>query len=439
MMVCARRKIAGLMACALVLAVLLPGQAFAYFSYPAPGISVPGSVSLTSGETQSVTCAVSPMSEQQLPGCGMAECPQACDGLETPGGVVGGCMSADGWCTCAGIGYYTAYTNVTVSSSDPSVARASWAGGVLTISGYKTGSATLTVYASLSKHEPSEAVVYVNVVGGTPQADAGSVVPSDTPGGSSGGGSVSVVTPGGGAAAVVARGDTGSAASAGSAPAQVVERQAADGTRVVIVEATTAGAAVEQLERAADEGGDVTLWYGGSMDSPDISMEFVGSDLDASALAGFDPTARVSKKGEGSIAEALASAKRTVVVTFAKPGKLPATADVYVRSSLVFGDGDVVGLYRYSDDGTFTLVKDGVKVSDGYARLALDEAATYVLCDEDLTALGPGHVDASGVDATQVDTQAESGAPYLAVFIVAAVAVVAFAVAYALRKREGAE
>lgn len=425
------RRYPVLLVFALALALLAPGRAFAYFSYPAPSISLPGSVTLASGETASVTCAVSPMSEQQLPGCGMAECPQACDGLETPDGVVGGCMSADGWCTCAGTGYYTATTNVSVSSSDPSIVRASWAGGVLQVSGYKPGTATLSVYATLSKHDSSEAYVTVTVVessgGGGAAAGGGAADAGD--------GSV-VVTPGngGGAAAVVNHGGSGS----GNGAAQVVERQSSDGSRVVLVEATTADAAVEQLEQAVEKGGEVTLWNGGAVDSPDISLTLDASKIDASALKDFDPTARVSKKGEGALARLLGTAgARTIVVTFAQEGRFPAEADAYVRASLVFDDGDVVGLYRYdAQAGSFDLVKGDVEVSDGYARFALDEGATYVLADVDLTQLNPGGVDESGVDASKVNTQADSGVPYLAVAgIAVVVAVAAGCASYFARKR----
>ena len=179
----------------------VPGVAWAYFSKPAPSISVAGGVSVASGSSTTIACTVSPEAESQLPGCGMAECPQACDGLVKPGdSKPGGCLDANGWCTCAGTGYYTAYTSVQVSSSDPSVARASYASGVLSIVGYRPGTATISISASLSKHAPSAAsttvTVYDNAATPSNPSNSGGS-PSGSGSGAPSGGSVSVTAVGG--------------------------------------------------------------------------------------------------------------------------------------------------------------------------------------------------------------------------------------------------
>lgn len=99
----AARAFAVLCAAALALSLCFPTPALAYFSKPAVGVYFgSSSLSLTTGSSGTVSVSVDMWSEQQLPGCGMAECPQACGNLTTPDGVLGGCLSGDGWCQCSG-------------------------------------------------------------------------------------------------------------------------------------------------------------------------------------------------------------------------------------------------------------------------------------------------------------------------------------------------
>ena len=390
---------------------LAPGTAWAYFSYPAPSISVPELVELYSGDSQQVTCAVDPLSERQLPGCGMAECPQACDGLENPQtGVTGGCLNADGWCTCAGTMYSTVQTNVSVSSSNPSVARASWAGGVLSIKGYKAGSVTITVNAALAKHESASAQVHVEVVappaasqqeqgssdaGGTAAAsesgNAGASAAnagassttgtSTSTGGStknesksasgSGSGSGSKSSSGSGSNSTSGSGSNAVSASpvgqtanpvvsvegaedavagevGNEAVAEIVSRE---GERIITVRVGGADAS-EMLAKVAGTGGRVTFWSGGTADSPDVSLTLRGEDVSAGDVEGFDISLKASKKGSGDVAELLAGVERSVVVELGGAEKLPAEGEMYVRTSAVYGDGADVKLYRYSAGAT---------------------------------------------------------------------------------------
>ena len=144
---------------ALVVACLmlfLPAvSAYAYYSLPGVSISLSQSaVSVQGGQSQTISVAVSPLQESQLPGCGMAECPQAC-GPD--------CLDPNGWCVCAGTTYQTYYTQVSVSSSNNAVAQASYSAGTLSITGVAAGSATITISASLAKHVDSAAYVSVTV------------------------------------------------------------------------------------------------------------------------------------------------------------------------------------------------------------------------------------------------------------------------------------
>lgn len=127
--------------------------AFAYYALNPVGIDLSSiRTTVKVGETTTVACKLSPESEKQLPGCGMQECPQVCDGLTTPGGVVGGCQNEKGWCTCNGTTYRDYYAKVSISSSAPNVARGQYNNGVITISGKSAGTATLKIKVTLSKH-----------------------------------------------------------------------------------------------------------------------------------------------------------------------------------------------------------------------------------------------------------------------------------------------
>lgn len=458
----ARRMLArfAALAAALLLAcgLCFPAQAFAYFSKPAVGVYLgAGSVSLTAGQSTTVSVSVDMWSEQQLPGCGMAECPQACSGLVNPDtGVLGGCLNADGWCTCAGTTYSTYYTQLSVMSSNPSVARATVSGSSLSIQAYSAGSATLTVYSSLSKHQEGSASMTVNVSaassagsGGSAPTGSGSTSPGSGTGsaasGSAGAASGSGST--GGGVSVSAAGTSATAAAAAAVEAsggeerEVVEIEAEDGTKTLVVEAKDAKTAEESLREVAGTEGTVTFWSGGTLESPSISWTFNGVDLDPEGDLSFDPTVVVNSSGTGDVAALLGDVDDAIVMDFAFSGQLPAPAQVYVRASGVYDDGAVVDLYSYDPDAQcFQSEQEGIEVQDSYAVFTLEHCSVWALSQTDLSALEmPADAAADEVDASTVNVQADSGAPYLvAIGVVAAVVVVAVVVALAVRSRRKA-
>ena len=480
-----RAAITAALALATACALCFPAQAFAYFAKDPVGVYLgAGSLSLTSGQTGTVSVSVDMWSEQQLPGCGMAECPQACGNLTTPWGEVGGCLNAAGWCQCAGTSYITAYTTLSVSSSNPSVARATVSGGVLSVQAYSAGTCTLTVYSSLSKHREGSTTMTVNVSdpvsaapsgggasggsgsgggssgGGAPSGGGASggyyVAPSGNVGGGSGSGSDSG---GSGGVSVSAAGASATAAAAAAASSgggeqrTVVEMEAENGAKVIVVEATDTAAAAEELAKIKGTEGTCTFWSGGTLESPAISWTFKGADLSDEDDLNVDPAVSVTEKGSGDVAELLADVGKSIVMDFAHTGDLPGPAEVYVRTSGVYEDGAVLGLYRYDEDAKrFRLEQEGVEAKDGYAVFSIDHCSTWALSDEDLAALGlpedeadedgaAGADDAAGeVDASQVDVHAQDGAPYLiaGAAALAVAAAVAAGVLVARRRRAAA-
>lgn len=416
-------------------------QAYAYFSKPAVGVYIgASSLSLSAGGSQSVSVAVDMWSEQQLPGCGMSVCPQQCGGLVNPStGELGGCLSPDGWCQCTGTTYYTAYTQLSVSSSNPSVARGVVNGGVLTVYGYSEGSATITVHSSLSKHE--DGAGYMNVTVAAAPSSGGSAS-GGSGGGSAGTGSgLGSGSGGSGGVSVSNVGTSATAAAAASASEgqKVVEIEAEDGSKVIVVEATDAATAAEELAKIKGTEGTCTFWSGGTLDSPSISWTFKGADLAEDADLSIDPTVSVSKKGIGDVAALLADAGDAIVMDFAHTGALPAAAEVFVRASGVYEDGTKLGLYTYNEDAkAFELVEEGVEVSDGYAVFFMDHCSVWALSAEDLSALEMP-AGSESFDATTVNVQAADSTPYLVgagiVVVVIAAAVAGVVVA---RRRKAA-
>lgn len=479
------------LAVALVLAFSWPQSAWGYFAKPAPTISVAGSVAVSSGAETSISCAVSPTSEVQLPGCGMAECPQACDGLTNPStGVAGGCLNADGWCTCAGTMEQTAYTNVSVASSDPSICRASWAGGVLSVAGYREGSATLTIRATLSKHNEAVSYVTVNVSGGSSSVGSGSQEGGAASGSGSGAGSSSGASgsssgssssaPSSGSASA-SSGNGGSGGDKGTSSVEVVpagsgatayasaavssgeaqeteqdavEIKSPEGALMVVVEAGDASVAAAELQKVAGTDGTCTFWAGGTMDAPLVSWTFKGQDLDPAADLSFDPQVQVSRLGSGAVLDLMSTGTvtdRSLVLEFSHTGALPAPAEVYVRTSGSFEDGAALGLFLFDEEAQAFKAVEGagtgeggaVVASDGYAVFTLDHCSTWAVADWDLAALSmpeapaaAAEPQAAATDATQVNTQADSAAPFLAGVAVVLVLAGALGAAMALSKRK---
>lgn len=436
-------------------ATLAPAPALAYFSKPAPSIGFgSGAITLTQGQSGSVGLSISPMSEAQLPGCGMSICPQACNGMANPNtGVVGGCLDGNGWCTCGGTAYYTAYTSVSASSSNPYVARASAAGGALYITAVSPGTATITVYASLSKHEDAAASMTVNVVAPSTSGGDTSQGGSESSGGGqpSGGGaqaSGSGGTASGGVTVSSAGTDVTKAAkeAAGGEKKEVVEMQTDDGSKIIVAEAKDKDSAKTELSKVVGTDGTVTFWSGGTMDTPAFSWTFKGKDLSADADLAIDPRVDVSKKGTGDVAKLLKDVKKSVVMDFKHEGKLPAPAEVYARVSGVFEDGAKIKLFSWdAKAGTFKQEQQDIEVKDGYAVFTIDHCSTWALSDEDLSALEltpeeQAESKASGeeTDATKVDVHPANGTP-LVVAAVAVVAIVLAAVALVLRRKHMAK
>ena len=82
----------------------------------------------------------------------------------------------------------------------------------------------------------------------------------------------------------------------------------------------------------------------------------------------------------------MADVDKAIVMDFAHSGDLPAPAEVFVRASDVFSDGDELSLFTYNEDSQkFERVEDGVKVADGYATFTIDHCSVWAVSYTHLT------------------------------------------------------
>lgn len=386
----------------LVFVVCFPWQAYAY-SPEGPVVSLTSSVSLVAGEKQTVSCSVNPLSEKQLPGCGMADCPESCGEIVTPSGT-SSCKNSEGWCQCGGTTYYTAYTQVNVSSSNPSIARASWRDGSLTIVGHSGGTATITVSASLAKHNGGSASVTVRVSKPSPvpsgNDDSSKNISSSQGGGSnsssadskntepvvSGPIKVANLKSGiGGARAVVKASDA-----MNGTEQDVIELEAEDGSKVFVIKATEVASAESELRKIVGTNGSVTFWNGGTLEEPLITWTFYGKDLNYDSELNFNPEVLVYKAaGSGDLAALLAQVNNFIVMDFTHEGILPAPAEVNVLVRDFVDEVKSLHLYCYDETSQeFNLEKEDVVIEDNYAKYTIEHCSIWTLSSDDLTVLG---------------------------------------------------
>lgn len=405
---------------AVVLLGLFPGTALAVVNLGTVSVTMQGEVSLDSGTSVTVMAAPSPAYSDQLPNCMADFCPSGCEfGME--GGTGTACLDkGTGQCTCFGYGYSRYYPSCTASSSDPSVARASWGGDVLSIRGCRPGTATVTVYPvmRLFTSEPASIVVTVNEVASPSQDDGGD--PTDTPP-SGGGTSVSPATPsgeapsGGGVAArpcadssktvsvisSVRSSHPGGAQWQGGGTPDASRVAPTDDGGVASADDTfhvgDEGVSVPEL-LASVAGGDriLGLWGGDDPDAPQYVWQIPGARLSPDDDLDLDLTV-TDVTSDPELARILAGRKYSALHV-AHEGPLPGTMQLFWRTAASLPNDAVVDAYTFDPPtGTFTKVYSNLMTAEGYVCLNAAVGGTYVISpDSDLEALGPGGTPSRG-------------------------------------------
>jgi hypothetical protein len=138
------------------LAYLCEMESKAYFERGTVSVSLgQGSLTLEQGQSGTVSISFSPSTSSQLPGCGMAECPQSCGEKN--------CLDENGECKCGGLSYQTYYAYANVTSSNASIASATYQNGSLNIQANQVGTATITVTSYLRQFTSMTTTMTVTV------------------------------------------------------------------------------------------------------------------------------------------------------------------------------------------------------------------------------------------------------------------------------------
>ncbi len=411
----------------LVVALVMPSAAYAYYNFGTVSVSL-GAAALTvkANSTVSTSVMVSPSSDDQTLGCGMAKCPQVCS---TEGAIAAGynCFDVNGQCTCAGTAYSTYYPELSASSSNSGVATASVSGGTLTISGHSAGTATITVSASLRQWTSSETTVQVEVTADTTggsenssgsEGSQGAVSPSADVGGSD-----VALTSG----VAIPQEATVSDSRDDQLNEMTIETVA--GT-VYIVECNSFLNTADELRKIVGTNNQMVFWSGASSDQPVYSWTFTGDTLDAeSPYLTFDPTITISALGTGYVANIMQQARDGLVCDFAHSGELAGSASVYVRVSDTFADGTELGLFCFDEQqNQFVAVESGLKVAGGYASFEIDHCSTWALSTDDLTAYQVEEVNTPGAIAvSKQDSIGENAGLPVVPLVIAGIVIVVVA------------
>lgn len=457
---------------ALCMQVTMP--AFAYFQRGDVKIKAgKQSVSLEQGGSESVSVTLTPSSSQQLPGCGMAECPQSCGEKE--------CLDANGECTCNGTTYQTYYAYASASSSNTSVATAKYDNGTVSIKGVGPGTATITLTASLRQFTSTSTTIQVTVSaknnGGNSGNNGNSNTGNDNNGsqntgnnnngqnhnGSSSNTNNNTASNGNGnntsgvtAKAVDGNQNNNNTITANSTDT-TTDGQNTDGQNtdaqnpegqdgittinsdrgpITFVPITDGMQGKDQL--AAVMGQEAYVDFQKKDDAGTVlyAWEFYGKDLIAAEDMNYGiTTSTTAFEGceYGSSADSL-------YMAFAQEGGFPGKASIFVKVNDQFSDDKELNLYRYLANGNAEMVTEGLKIENGYVTMELDQGGNYILTTQKL--VEKNHVEDTGsatAETTSLDHSKKGVNPAVIVVIVIIVIVVIVAILLVLKKNKGTD
>lgn len=381
-------------------------NAWAYFDRgPVKVNAAQSNVSVAVGKSITVSVSTSPSSDKQLPGCGMAECPQSCGEKN--------CLNAYGECTCAGTTYKTYYTDVNVSLGNSSVAKASYSNGVLTIKGVSAGETDIKVTAMLRQYTSTSQTIHVAVTGNGAGQSIGKTSAANAPAT----GSVEVVNEESPADSVDSQMISDSQQDEVISDSQQDEdNYAVNSDKGLIHFVAIQDGAMGKADMAAVMGKNESVVFQKKDTSGTVlySWEFAGMDLQQPGDMDF------SIVMDNNLPDILKSQVKgeAMYIDFAHEGALPGKATVNVQVGDAFAEGAALTLYYYNEEtGQLEPVAEQLNIENGYVSFQIDHCSAYVLAAGDL---------------------AGAGFPWWGVAIIVVVAVVVIAIVMAARRRKTA-
>ena len=434
-----KRKICIAAAITMVWLLVTAVPSLAYFNRGAVQISLSQtSLSINQGESAAVSVTIDPIKEDQLPGCGMAECPQTCGSS--------GCLNENGECTCAGTNYKTYYSSVSAVSSNSSVAAASYANGTLTVKGVGSGTVVITVTGSMRQYTDASVTMNVTVKGSEKSSAAsakpvsgnnsGSAVPAE--------GIKTSDIKGAGAAALSEDSASAAAATTDAAAATTDEAAAADTGELRntkkglyrIVELTDKTDTAACFAQAAEEKSHI-VFQKKSGENVKWSWTFDAADLGSADVSSLKLGINASSECPENINDLITvSDGNAYYMQFEHSGSLPSPAEIYINVSEVFPDNIKLRLYHLSENGTeLDEVSSDVTAENGYATFTIDSCSDYILTDGTVS----GVVRGSGARGAGASDDISSGSALSAAAGAVAAIVIIAAATVILKKRRNSK
>lgn len=349
----------------LVLALLITGvmtcsDSFAYFQRGSVGVYAgQSSVSVTQGSSAAVSLSFSPSSSSQLPGCGMAECPQSCGEKN--------CLDPNGECMCAGTAYSTYYTTASAYSSNTSVATASVSGSTVYISGISPGSATITVTASLRQFTSTSTSIYVSVSGSTQPATRATTAAS---------GEVSAKS----VKKNQSKKNSKKESSKKSEAEETTKTVDSDRGKISFVTISDGRTGKDALEGIKGKDAFVDFQKKDDADTILYTWEFAGKDV--TDPRDMDLNLEFSREAfEGC---EYGSKSDSLYIQRGDKEALPGKASTSIRVADWFRDSDELYLYSFDQENGARVIEDGLNVENGYVTCSTmyGEADKYILSTE---------------------------------------------------------
>ncbi|MCU6761530.1 Uncharacterised protein [uncultured Roseburia sp.] len=436
------------------------------------------SVSLKQKESESVTVSLSPKSDKQLPGCGMAECPQSCGEKN--------CLTDDGECRCNGTKYKTYKAYAEVSSSNTSVATASYSNGVVTIKGISPGTATISVVGCLRQFSNSDAkTIQVTVAKSeskpsqkpdsdkpsSDKTDGGSSSSSDgkKPSGSdssgtgsssgngssknnsSGSGKVTKVDSGNKTDTVNQNNSSNNGSSTDNSDTSTDTESNTDDTgdtnksvvesdrgKITFLQITAGKMGKSELEAIKGKKEYVDFQMKDGSENVLYAWEFLGTDVKNPA----DIDYQIQTASSAFDGCSYGTDQDSLYIDFAHDGELPGKASVFLRLNDTFSDTDTLNLYYFDEEtGEVSLVNEGLKPQAGYVTLSLTHCSKYILTTEAFesvqgTSDGAADSSAEPENAAQPVDQADGISKTAVVVIIVVIAAAAVFGTVIFKKRK---
>lgn len=458
----------GVLLAVLALCMQVTMPAFAYFQRGDVKIKAgKQSISLEQGGSENVSITLTPSSSDQLPGCGMPECPQSCGEKE--------CLDANGECTCNGTTYKTYYAYASASSSNTSVATAKYDNGTVSIKGVGPGTATITLTASLRQFTSTSTTIQVTVSAKNNGGNSGNNGNSNTGNNNNGSQNTGNNNNGQNHNGSSSNTNNNTASNGNGNNTSGVTAKAVDGNQnntttangtdtttdgqntdaqnpngqddsiitinsdrgpITFVPITDGMQGKDQL--AAVMGQEAYVDFQKKDDTGTVlyAWEFYGKDLNAAEDMNYGiTTSTTAFEGceYGSSADSL-------YMAFAQEGGFPGKASVFVKVNDQFSDDKELSLYRYLANGNAEMVTEGLKIENGYVTMELDQGGNYILTTQKL--VEKNHVEDTGsatAETISLDHSKKGVNPAAIVVVIIVVVIVIAAILLVLKKKKGAD